>query len=135
VEEMVANLGIADAVALKVPPDLAVHVDPEHLRRILRNYLDNAIHYGAPPFVVEASSVGSRVQIRVRDSGEGISDEFRPRAFDKFAQAQSPMGNDRRGTGLGLSIVRGLAHAGGGDAWYEPNEPRGACFAVELPRA
>jgi signal transduction histidine kinase len=129
------DLGREGDWQIHIPPDLAVLADPEHVRRILRNYLDNASSHGAPPFRVEATSTGDRVEVRVRDDGDGLPEEFLGKAFEKFAQAHSPMGNDRKGTGLGLSIVRGLARAGGGDAWYEPNRPKGSCFAVSFPAA
>ena len=135
VHEVLRDLDRLCDVGISAPPELVVDADPDHLRRVLRNYLENAFCYGEPPFAVDVVDLAGRVEIRVRDHGEGLPEEFLARVFEKFAQAQSPMGNERKGTGLGLSIVRGLARAGGGDAWYEPNQPRGSCFAVSLPRA
>lgn len=117
-----------------VPDSLRVEADPDHLHRILVNYVGNALKYGAPPVKVEAAAAGEWVEIRVRDSGEGVPEEFVPRLFGKFARGAAEAAR-ATGTGLGLSIVRGLAQVNGGDAWYEPNEPRGSCFAVRLPRA
>ena len=105
-------------------------VDPDHLQRILFNYVGNALKYGAPPISVEARHAGEWVEVVVRDSGRGVPDEFRPRLFDKFARGETS--GEVEGTGLGLSIVRGLARANGGDTWYEQNRPRGACFGVRL---
>lgn len=115
--------------------DLRVLADPDHLRRILVNYVGNAIKYGAPPIEVEATDAGEWVEIRVRDRGEGVPEEFVPRLFGKFARADIEGADGERGTGLGLSIVQGLAQANGGATWYEPNRPRGSCFAVRLPKA
>jgi signal transduction histidine kinase len=129
------DLGYTTDFVVCVPPNLAICADPEHLRRILRNYIENAVHYGAPPFVVEVTCVDEHAELRVRDQGEGLPAEFLPRAFEKFAQALHVPGAERKGTGLGLSIVRGLARAGGGDAWYEPNQPNGSCFAASFPLA
>jgi signal transduction histidine kinase len=134
VHQTLEDLGRNGEFQVSMSPEIAVHADPEHVRRILRNYVENAWCYGAPPFTVEARPAGDRVEVRVIDDGDGLPDAFVTRAFEKFAQAQSPMGNDRKGTGLGLSIVLGLARAGGGDAWYEPR-PKGSCFAVSLPSA
>lgn len=123
-------------LCLRVPPALTVAADPEHLRRIVRNYVDNALTYGAPPFVIDATRHDDRVELRVRDGGDGLPREFVGRAFEKFAHARPAMANDRKGTGLGLSIVRGLARAGGGDAWYEDDQTSGrtgACFVVSFP--
>jgi signal transduction histidine kinase len=84
---------------------------------------------------VEVTCVDGHAELRVRDRGEGLPAEFLARAFEKFAQARHVAGAERKGTGLGLSIVRGLARAGGGDAWYEPNQPNGSCFAASFPLA
>jgi signal transduction histidine kinase len=119
-------------IAVTVPPEARVTSDPDHLEQILMNYLGNALKYGTSPYEVEAH-VGPRwVEIRVRDHGQGVPEAFEDRLFEKFSQAPSARGT---GTGLGLSIVKGLAEAQGGRAWYEANEPRGACFAVRLPAA
>lgn len=112
---------------------LAVLVDPDHLERMLVNFVGNAIKYDAPPVVIDARDTGEWVEIRVRDHGKGVPEEFVPRLFGKFARGDAA--RTQGGTGLGLSIVHGLAHANGGDTWYEPNEPEGSCFAVRLPKA
>lgn len=117
------------------PPELRVLADPDHLHRILQNYLTNALKYGAPPIEAACTEVGDWAEIRVCDSGEGVPEEFIPRLFEKFARAEGRAAVAKEGTGLGLSIVRGLARANGGDAWYEPNRPHGSCFAVRLPKA
>lgn len=113
---------------LRIPEDLRVLADAEHLRQILVNYVTNAERYGAPPIRIEAACAGDGVEVVVADAGEGVPDEFVPRLFERFARA----GTDRTGTGLGLAIVRGLARANAGDAFYEPNAPRGSRFGVRL---
>lgn len=122
-----AELTIAHAL------DFIVVVDRDQLRRILVNFVGNALKYGAPPIVVEASSHDGSVEIRVRDHGRGVPQDFRPRLFGKFARSDSAKASGITGTGLGLSIVRGLAQANGGDVWYEPNLPNGSVFGVRLP--
>jgi signal transduction histidine kinase len=129
------ELGYTIDFRVSAPPNLAIAADPEHVRRILRNYMENAVQYGAPPYSVEVTCMDGHAELRVRDEGVGLSAEFLPRAFERFAQARHVAGAERKGTGLGLSIVRGLARAGGGDAWYEHNEPNGSCFAVSFPLA
>ena len=113
-----------------------VVADEEHLRRALINLLDNAIKYGAEPVTMEVVEDGGAVRVAVRDSGEGVPEEFRPRLFEKFAQASSGSKRKATGTGLGLSIVRGLVDAMAGDVWYEPptTDRRGG-FVIQLPRA
>lgn len=134
INEALDQLGRRRDVCVSAPPRLMLHADPTHVRRILRNYLDNAFRYGAPPYEVEAVELDDQVVVRVRDHGDGLPEEFVARAFQKFSQAKRAMGGDRKGTGLGLSIVKGLAEAGGGRAWYEPNQPKGSCFSASFPR-
>lgn len=125
----------ADEIKLDVPEDLNVRVDRDHLQRIVTNFVTNALKYGQPPVQIEASDTGEWIEIRVRDHGRGIAEEFLPRLFGKFARADDELTRAQIGTGLGLSIVQGLAHANGGETWYEPNVPNGSCFAVRLPKA
>ena len=120
-------------VSVSCSPDLFVHADPQHLGRIIDNYLRNALQYGEAPVRIDATKLGDMIEIRVLDHGAGVPPEFEPKLFDKFARAVTPGTKGKDGTGLGLSIVRGLAEANGGQARYEPNVPRGSCFIVELP--
>lgn len=122
-------------VVVSCAPDLVVLVDPNHLGRILDNYIQNAFRYGAPPIRIEAHHVGEFVEVQVTDHGDGVPPEFVHRLFGKFARADTEVTRSRKGTGLGLSIVRGLAEANGGSTRYEPNLPHGSCFIVSLPAA
>lgn len=122
-------------VRLSLAGDYAVLANPDHVRRILVNYLENAVKYGDAPIDVVVAEHDGSIEIRVCDNGEGVPEEFVERLFSKFARAESSATRAEKGTGLGLSIVRGLARANGGDAWYEPNEPHGSRFCVRLPKA
>jgi len=133
ITECLDENGTAPQVVVDCPSDLVVVVDPRHLRRILDNYLQNALKYGAAPISVEATRTGDAAEIRVIDHGPGVPPEFVPRLFGKFARADTPETRAQPGTGLGLSIVRGLAEANGGTATYTPHLPRGSRFAVRLP--
>src|SRR5207248_10126028 len=80
--------------------DVTVVADGEHQHRVLINLLDNAVKYGAEPVSIDVSVDGGTGLVGVRDSGEGVPVEFRPRLFEKFAQASS--GSKRTATGSGL---------------------------------
>jgi PAS domain S-box-containing protein len=125
--------GNSASVAVSCPPDLIVRVDPYHLGRILDNYLQNAFKYGEQPVRIEATGVGDMVEVRVVDHGPGVPPDFASRLFGKFARADNAATTAQKGSGLGLSIVRGLAEANGGQVRYQPNDPVGSCFVVELP--
>jgi len=119
-------------ITFDYPNGLALLVDSDHLQRILTNYVGNALKYGAPPIAVEAQEEAEWVEIRVRDEGPGVPEDFVPRLFGKFSRAEDDNTRSKPGTGLGLSIVEGLVKANGGETWYEPNHPQGSCFALRL---
>ena len=119
-------------ITFDYPNGLALLVDSDHLQRILTNYVGNALKYGAPPIAVEAQEEAEWVEIRVRDEGPGVPEDFVPRLFGKFSRAEDDNTRSKPGTGLGLSIVAGLVEANGGETWYEPNHPQGSCFALRL---
>lgn len=131
VDLVVRHMEDRDLVRVGVADEVAVMVDPEHLERMLTNYLHNAVNHGQSPVAVEATTAGPLVELRVIDSGAGVPEEFVPRLFERFFRANA---QEVRGTGLGLSIVRDLARAAGGEAWYEAGRGAG-CFVVSLPSA
>ncbi len=132
-EGLVAIVGELDA-EIRCDPDLVVCVDPDHVRRVLLNFLTNADKYGEPPITIEVELDDEWLTIRVCDAGAGVAPEFVPLLFGRFARASSAVAT-KSGTGLGLSISQGLAQVDGGSVWYEPNEPRGARFCLRLRNA
>lgn len=133
IDRAVDDLGTSIQIEVTSPDDLHVLVDPDHLARMLLNYLSNALKYGEPPMNVTAvSSPPGSVEIRVCDAGDGVPDDFVPRLFGRFVRGLRD-GAGAPGSGLGLSIVRALARMNGGDAWYEANFPRGSRFCLRLP--
>ncbi|MCW2973428.1 MAG: response regulator receiver sensor signal transduction histidine kinase [Thermoleophilia bacterium] len=131
---VVGDLGNLDhRVTIDVPRELTVVADRDHLEQMLVNYVTNALKYGSDPIVVEGRVDNGLASVRVRDHGVGVPADVAPTLFEEFSRARSHSDAGIEGTGLGLSIVRGLARAGGGDAWYEPNQPTGSVFAFSLP--
>ncbi len=135
IRQVVEQLACPTEVRLRGTVDARVIADPHHLQQIVTNFLTNAFKYGAPPVEAEIRADGDWIEIRIKDRGDGVPEEFVPRLFDPFSRADSGRARTQGGTGLGLSIVRGLARAQGGDIWYEKNEPLGACFVARLPAA
>ncbi len=126
----------AGRVTVQVPDDLpTVEVDPDHLRRILRNLMENALKYaGESQIEVLVRLSGEQVWMSVIDHGPGIPYELHDHIFERFTQAQRHETRAQGGTGLGLSIARGLTEAMGGRAWFEPTVGGGATFTVALLR-
>ena len=112
--------------------------DPDRLQQIVWNLLSNAIKFTPEGGRVEVrlARVDSYVELRVSDSGVGISGEFLPHVFERFRQADSSTTRRHGGLGLGLAIVRHLAELHGGTARAESaGEGQGATFTVRLPAA
>ena len=122
--------GSSSDIETRFHPHLSVFADRDHVVRMLSNLISNAIKHGRGPVELAAGREGPMVKIRVRDYGNGVPEEYRPRLFESFAR---PAGSGHvEGTGLGLAIVRGLARANGGDAFYEALTD-GSIFGVTLP--
>jgi two-component system sensor histidine kinase KdpD len=120
-------------VSSSVAPDLpSLQLDFVLAEQVLFNLLDNAAKYSPPGsrIEVQARLAGSRVEITVRDEGEGIVPAALDRLFDKFYRADD--GDRRRaGTGLGLAIAKGFVEVEGGTIMARNRTDRsGAEFIV-----
>ena len=125
----------AGTAAVDCPRDLLVLADPGRFEQMIVNLLTNAFKYGGSAVQAQARAAGDFVEVRISDDGHGVPDAFVPHLFDTFSRAGSGVDNgSSQGFGLGLAIVQSLARAHGGDAWYEPHDAPGACFAIRLPR-
>ncbi|HXK11153.1 MAG TPA: ATP-binding protein [Vicinamibacteria bacterium] len=113
-----------------------VRTDPERLRRILENLVDNAVKYTPEGGEVEvACSPGpdGSGRIDVADNGPGIAAEHLPRIFERFYRVDKARSRELGGTGLGLSIVRHLAESMGASVSVESEPGRGSRFTVTIP--
>jgi heavy metal sensor kinase len=112
-----------------------VQGDPEQLRRLLYNLVNNAIK-----FTPEGGSVAiacgpedGHASVLVRDTGIGIPAEHLPHVFDRFYRVDPARARDLGGTGLGLAISRAIVEAHGGRIRVTSTEGRGTTFHVALP--
>ena len=111
--------------------------DPDGLRRMLGNLIDNAARYARTQVAVSVTMDGAAARLCVADDGPGIPPRDRERAFGRFTRleaARSRDGDDAGGAGLGLAIVRATARAHGGSVWLEDAAP-GLRAVVLLPGA
>ena len=116
--------------------DLQAWTDPELLRRVLRNLIDNAIKFTDDGRVsIEAWADGTTLVIAVSDTGKGVPAAIQERVFDDYFQGENPQRDRRQGLGLGLSIVRRLVELLGGSVRIVPGWRPGARFEVTLPDA
>jgi PAS domain S-box-containing protein len=118
-----------------VPPGLQVQADPDRLAQVFANLLSNAAKFSLRGEAVTISihPNGAHVRVSVTDRGPGIPPAFRPRVFQKFAQADTSGG--KMGTGLGLSIAKAIVARHGGEMGFETEAGQGTTFWFELPAA
>jgi two-component system OmpR family sensor kinase len=108
--------------------------DPDRLRQLLLNLVDNALKYTPRDGTVTLAlhRLNGWVRVTVRDTGVGIPPDMIPRIFDRFYRAPQ-LG--RKGVGLGLAIARWIAEAHDGRLEVESEVGRGSTFSLWLPEA
>ena len=112
----------------------AVNVDPEQIKRVIVNLVDNAAEAMQDSLVKQLLvstrlTAGDTVELVVADSGHGVSPEDKERLFLPYFSTKE------RGTGLGLAIVNHILAEHHASIRVENNRPLGARFIVEIPVA
>jgi two-component system phosphate regulon sensor histidine kinase PhoR len=111
--------------------------DPESMRLVASNLLDNALKYTptAGRIQVRLFIRGSQAIFEVEDNGIGIEPKDRQRIFERFYRVDKARSRELGGTGLGLSIVKHVCLAHGGLVDVESAPGKGSLFRVTLPLA
>ncbi len=114
---------------------LAVRGEPQMLRRVLANLVDNALRFtpSGGEVSVTVAQAGKEIVFTVRDNGLGIAPEDLPRIWDRFYR--SDRSRSTFGMGLGLSYVQATVKAHGGRVECESRLREGATFRMFLPAA
>ena len=120
------------------PPELQqvqVQADASRLKQVLLHLLGNAVKFSPPNSAVQVSLQLQQRQLRVliADQGAGISEQFVPKLFSRFSQADSSDSRIHGGSGLGLAVSKSIISHMHGSIGYMPNKPQGSCFYIELP--
>jgi cell cycle sensor histidine kinase DivJ len=118
------------------PDDLPVITgDPRAFKQIVLNLVANAIKFTERGGTVTASAVveGSRLVLRVTDTGVGIAGDDLKRIGDPFFQAGTTYQRRHEGTGLGLSIVKSLVGMHGGEMTVQSKVDEGTTVTIALP--
>lgn len=108
--------------------------DKNEVRRVLQNLLDNSLKYTerGGSITVSLDQSPQFTCITVSDSGKGISNEDKPKLFQRFWQA-SNSGRYYASTGLGLYLCRKIVESHGGRIWCESELGKGSRFNFTLP--
>ena len=116
---------------------IAVEGDPDRLKQVMLNLVDNALRYTPRGGMVTLDLLrrGEEAVFRGQDTGPGIPDDHLPRIFDRFYRVDQPRTRGIWGTGLGLAIAREVAEAHGGRIEVESRVGEGSIFSLVLPLA
>jgi signal transduction histidine kinase/HAMP domain-containing protein len=119
------------------PCDLPViFSDRMKLKQILTNLVNNAIKFtdnGVVTISMQVIEQGRILELKVADTGSGISEDMLPFVFDKFRQIDSTTTRNHSGAGLGLYIVKTFVELLGGTICAQSKPGAGSVFAVHLP--
>lgn len=144
-EDLLALSRVEQGPAVRRPVDLQqlagadgrpapVLGDPDALRRLVDNLLDNAQRHARRVAVTTSVAAGWAV-LDVDDDGPGIAEADRERVFERWVRLDEARDRAAGGTGLGLALVRAVARAHGGDVAVSDSPLGGARFRVRLPAA
>lgn len=126
------SIEISSFISADVPAQLPFR--DLHIRQILFNLAGNAIKFTSKGGIsIRATVKDDALQIAVRDTGIGISEDEQNRVFKAFAQANDETSHRFGGTGLGLVISKTLVEAMGGTLQVESIVGTGSTFIVTLP--
>lgn len=123
-------------ITTDLPADLpAVQGEPDMLRQVLINLIDNAVNYTMPggTISVAAGLDQGELKVDVRDNGSGIPPEHLARLFERFYRVDKARSRELGGTGLGLSIVKHIVEAHNGRVQVESKVGKGSTFSFLLP--
>ncbi len=111
-----AGVALSAAFPLSLAP---ADANPDKLRRVLLNLLQNAIHHTPPDgsVAIRASAANGTLEVEVADTGAGIAPQDRPHVFEPFYRGGDEAARTGPGSGLGLAIARAIVEAHGGRIW------------------
>ncbi|MEW5685735.1 MAG: ATP-binding protein [Pseudomonadota bacterium] len=134
---LAADKGVA--LSINVSPDAEGQwrTDPTRVRQILYNLLSNAVKFTAQGEVEARLDLhpDGGLRLRVRDTGDGISEADQAQLFNRFIQVDASTTRRHGGTGLGLAISRELARLMGGDLTVASVLGTGSVFEAWFPMA
>ena len=124
-------------IKVNIYPHLSrLKVDPEQIKTVMRNLLDNAIKYTPDKGEISISALEREkdIYIEIADNGMGISAEHLPRIFERFYRVNKDRSRKLGGTGLGLAIVKHIIQAHQGTIGVESKPGKGSKFFFNLPK-
>jgi len=125
-------------ISLKKPDreSIKIFTDPNLLRQVFRNILDNSMKYSKENICDIGMSLeisDKKFLVKIEDNGIGMSEKDKERVFDRFFRAEEAVRLSSEGSGLGLYVSKNIVNILGGKIWFESKKEEGTTFFVELP--
>jgi two-component system sensor histidine kinase BaeS len=118
-----------------VPVGISVFGDPDRLRQLFGNLLDNSLKYTDPggELNIKAWKDGERVMIDFQDSAPGVPEADLEKLFERLYRVESSRSRATGGAGLGLAICHNIVEAHEGSIIAKPSPLGGVWIRVEMP--
>lgn len=125
------SIGYKDK-SLKIPQ---AYVDPESMRAVAQNLLENAIKYTIEggKIEIDLKQTDDFIVISISDNGIGIPEDQQKNVFGKFFRASNAVKQETDGSGLGLYIAKTIVEKNGGKIWFESALGKGTTFYFTVP--
>jgi len=127
-------------ITLKLKPapvTLQANLDPTRFMQVLTNILDNALRYTPEEghVVISAIQIENKIEISIKDNGEGVTPDEAAHLFDRFYRADPSRTreSDNGGSGLGLAIAKSIIEMHKGLIWVESEKGKGMKTIIHLP--
>ena len=125
----------ANPIEYKIYDEATAVVDKLTFSSVIINLVENAVKYSAAgsPINVTLNVIDEEIIIEIIDQGMGISDQEKPRVFEKFYRVGAESTRSTKGTGLGLFLVKSVINDHQGKVHVFNNTPKGSIFRITLP--
>ncbi|WP_342303993.1 PAS domain-containing sensor histidine kinase [Methanolobus sp. ZRKC5] len=138
VKSLIFPLAMKKNIRLDVEVDQQlerINADKTKFKQILYNLVSNAIKFTSikGSVTINARCTGDMVQVSVKDTGIGISEEDVEKLFQPFRQLNSYLTHEHSGTGLGLALVKKFVELHDGRIWVESEVGKGSMFVFSIP--
>ena len=135
VGEQAGGLADGQAIRVRAPADVWVQADPDRLRQVIWNLVENALRHtpAGGQITLHVERINGQARLEVADTGLGVPVGHEDRIFERFYRADPSRARATGGAGLGLAIVKHVIHAHGGLVELVNRPGQGATFVVSLP--
>lgn len=121
----------------QVNDDTRIIADPEQLRRVISNIINNSVKYmdrdnGQGEIAIRISDKEDAIQVEIEDNGKGIAQKDLPNIFDRFYRTDASRNSSQGGSGIGLSIVKKIIEDHGGYIYASSKEGEGTTLHFVL---